>query len=105
MVSATEILASGVFWPRKNTEDHGIIEITNISVHFRVLPWQIAELGQSHSGRRRDQRLDSPCFPIKLLRQRRAFLPDLEGIEASEETLDSFDVERIDPVSLLFQAG
>jgi hypothetical protein len=26
MVSATEILVSGVFWPRKNTEFHGIIE-------------------------------------------------------------------------------
>lgn len=47
----------------------------------------------------------SPSFLIKLLRQRRAFLPDLEAIEASEEILDSFDVERIDPVTLLFQAG
>jgi hypothetical protein len=55
MVSATEILANGVFWPRKNREEHGIIEMTSISVHFRVLPWQLAELGQSHSGRRRDQ--------------------------------------------------
>jgi hypothetical protein len=33
------------------------------------------------------------------------FLPKLEGIEASEEILDSFDIERIDPVTLLFQAG
>lgn len=47
----------------------------------------------------------SPSFLITLLRQRRTFLPDLEGIEASEEILDSFDIERIDPVTLLFQAG
>ncbi len=26
MVSATQILASGVSWPRKNTEFHGIIK-------------------------------------------------------------------------------
>ena len=47
----------------------------------------------------------SPSFLIKLLQQRRTFLPDLEGVEASEEILDSFDIERIDPVTLLFQAG
>lgn len=47
----------------------------------------------------------SPSFLIQLLQQRRTFLPDLEGIEASEEILDSFDIERIDPVTLLFQAG
>ena len=47
----------------------------------------------------------SPSFLVKLLQQRRTFLPDLEGIEASEEILDSFDIERIDPVTLLFQAG
>ncbi|HPB76295.1 MAG TPA: PD-(D/E)XK nuclease domain-containing protein, partial [Chromatiaceae bacterium] len=35
----------------------------------------------------------------------RTFLPDLERVEASEEILDSFDIERIDPVTLLFQAG
>lgn len=47
----------------------------------------------------------NPSFPIELLRRRRLFLPDLEGIEASEEILDSFDIERIDPVTLLLQAG
>jgi len=47
----------------------------------------------------------SPSFLIKLLQQRRAFLPELDGIEASEEILDSFDLERIDPVTLLFQTG
>jgi hypothetical protein len=47
----------------------------------------------------------NPSFLIELLRRRRLFLPDLEGIEASEEILDSFDIERIDPVTLLFQTG
>jgi hypothetical protein len=47
----------------------------------------------------------SPSFLIKLLQCRGTFLPELEGLDASEEILDSFDLERIDPVTLLFQAG
>lgn len=47
----------------------------------------------------------SPGFLIKLFQEHRYFLPDLEALEVSEEILDSFDVERIDPVTLLFQTG
>jgi len=47
----------------------------------------------------------NPSFLLKLLQRRQTFLPALEGIEASEEILDSFDIERIDPVTLLFQTG
>jgi hypothetical protein len=47
----------------------------------------------------------SPSFLIKRLQCRGTFLPELEDLEASEEILDSFDLERIDPVTLLFQAG
>ncbi|MTW21641.1 ATP-binding protein [Allochromatium palmeri] len=47
----------------------------------------------------------NPSFLIELLRARQTFLPSLEGIEASEEILDSFDIERVDPVTLLFQTG
>lgn len=47
----------------------------------------------------------SPGFLIKLFQEHRYFLPDLEDLEVSEEILDSFDVERIDPVTLLFQTG
>ncbi|PKM35398.1 MAG: hypothetical protein CVV06_16520 [Gammaproteobacteria bacterium HGW-Gammaproteobacteria-10] len=47
----------------------------------------------------------NPSFLIKLFQQKAYFLPDLEQLEASEEILDSFDVEAIDPVTLLFQAG
>lgn len=47
----------------------------------------------------------SPSFLIKLFRQHRYFLPNLEQLEVSEEILDAFDVEQINPVTLLFQAG
>ncbi|WP_341327677.1 ATP-binding protein [Methylotuvimicrobium sp. KM2] len=47
----------------------------------------------------------NPSFLIKLFQQKAYFLPDLEQLEVSEEILDSFDVEAIDPVTLLFQAG
>ena len=47
----------------------------------------------------------SPSFLIKLFRQNRYFLPDLANLEVTEEILESFEVERINPVTLLFQAG
>ncbi len=47
----------------------------------------------------------SPAFLIKLFQQRQYFLPDLEIIEVGEEILDSFDVENISPITLLFQSG
>ena len=47
----------------------------------------------------------SPSFLLKLFRQQCYFLPDLEKIQVGEEILDSFDVENINPVTLLFQAG
>jgi hypothetical protein len=47
----------------------------------------------------------SPSFLLKLFRQKQYFLPELETLEVGEEILDSFDVENINPVTLLFQAG
>jgi hypothetical protein len=47
----------------------------------------------------------NPSFLMKLFRQNRYFLPDLEKIEVGEEILDSFDIERIHPITLLYQAG
>jgi len=47
----------------------------------------------------------SPSFLIKLFRMNAYFLPDLENLEVTEEILDSFDVEKINPVTLLFQTG
>ncbi len=42
---------------------------------------------------------------VKLLEQQNFFLPDLNSIKTGEELLTSFDIDRISPVTLLFQAG
>ncbi len=47
----------------------------------------------------------SPSFLLKLFKQQQYFLPELENVDVGEEILDSFDIERIDPTTLLFQAG
>ena len=47
----------------------------------------------------------SPTFLVKLFQNNRYFLPNLEGLEVTEEILESFEVERINPVTLLFQSG
>jgi len=47
----------------------------------------------------------SPSFLIKLFQQQKVFLPMLADIEVDETILDSFDLERIEPITLLFQAG
>ena len=47
----------------------------------------------------------SPSFLIKLFQQQKVFLPSLADIEVDETILDSFDVERINPITLLFQTG
>ena len=47
----------------------------------------------------------SPSFLIKIFQQQEVFLPSLADIEVDETILDSFDVERIEPITLLFQTG
>ena len=47
----------------------------------------------------------NPGFLTKLFRKNRYFLPQLERVEVTEAILDSFDIERIDPITLLFQTG
>ncbi len=47
----------------------------------------------------------SPAFLIKLFQKNRYFLPELEVIVVGEDILSSFDVDRINPVTLLFQTG
>ncbi len=47
----------------------------------------------------------TPSFLIKLLNQQQFFLPNLEKITAGEELLSSFDIEKISPITLLFQSG
>jgi hypothetical protein len=62
-------------------------------------------ISENHSFRNYWFETGSPSFLIKLFQRRRYFLPSLEQIEVSEEILDSFDIERINPVTLLFQSG
>jgi len=47
----------------------------------------------------------NPSFLIDLLREQRYYLPDLENFVADDIILDSFDVDHIDLVALLWQTG
>ena len=47
----------------------------------------------------------NPSFLIKILKQRKHYLPDLENIEVSREVLNAFDIDKIDIVALLWQTG
>ena len=62
-------------------------------------------IDKGHSFRNYWFETGSPSFLIKLFQKQRYFLPSLERIEVSEEILDSFDVEHINPITLLFQSG
>ena len=47
----------------------------------------------------------SPSFLIRLFQKNNYFLPQLEQLEVTEEILDSFDPQKINPITLLFQSG
>ena len=47
----------------------------------------------------------TPTFLVELLKERRFYLPEMEALEAGEELLGSFDVDCIEPETLLFQTG
>jgi len=47
----------------------------------------------------------NPKFLIDILKNNKYYLPNLENITVSEETLESFDVEHINIVALLWQTG
>jgi hypothetical protein len=47
----------------------------------------------------------NPTFFMELFKKNQYFLPDLEKIQVTEDVLDSFDVETIIPITLLFQSG
>ncbi len=47
----------------------------------------------------------TPAFLVKLLKEKRFFLPQLNNFKAGEELLSSFDIDNISPVPLLFQTG
>ncbi|HHH53077.1 MAG TPA: hypothetical protein ENK91_05420, partial [Bacteroidetes bacterium] len=47
----------------------------------------------------------NPSFLIDMLKTGYYYLPDLENFEASEEILNTFDVEKIELIALLWQTG
>ncbi len=47
----------------------------------------------------------TPSFLIKLLLEKRFYLPELENLVATDSLIGSFDVDRVRPENLLFQAG
>ncbi len=47
----------------------------------------------------------NPKFLIDILKKNKYYLPDLENIVVTKETLSAFDVEQIDIVALLWQTG
>ena len=47
----------------------------------------------------------TPSFLIRLLAEKKLFIPDLENLIAGDELLGSFDIDFIEPESLLFQTG
>jgi len=47
----------------------------------------------------------TPTFLIKLLVEKKYFIPELENLEVSESILDSFDVDTLELETLLFQTG
>ncbi len=47
----------------------------------------------------------TPAFLVKMLQEKRYFIPDIENIKASESIIGSFDVDRLEIETLLFQTG
>ncbi len=47
----------------------------------------------------------TPTFLIKLLMEKKYYIPEMENLEAGESLVSSFDVDYIEPEPLLFQTG
>ncbi len=47
----------------------------------------------------------NPAFLISKLKEQNYYIPNLENIVVSEEILDTFDIEKIDLIALLWQTG
>jgi len=62
-------------------------------------------ISNNHSFRNYWFETGTPTFLIKLFKQNRYFLPDLDNIEVGEEILSGFELDRIEPTTILFQTG
>jgi hypothetical protein len=47
----------------------------------------------------------TPSFLVKLLLEKRFYLPELEDLTATDDLIGSFDLDYIEPENLLFQVG
>jgi hypothetical protein len=47
----------------------------------------------------------SPHFLLKLFKENRYFLPQITDIEVGEEVLNAFEIDHINPITLLYQTG
>jgi len=47
----------------------------------------------------------TPTFLVKLLVEKRFYLPELSNLVVTERLIESFDVDEIEPENLLFQSG
>ncbi len=47
----------------------------------------------------------TPSFLVKLLMEKRFYLPELEDLTATDDLIGSFDLDYIEPENLLFQVG
>lgn len=62
-------------------------------------------ISNSHSYRCYWFETGTPSFLMKLFQERQYFLPELENLVVGEEILSSFEINKIEPVTLLFQTG
>ena len=62
-------------------------------------------ISKNHSFRPYWFETGTPSFLMRLFQQRQYFLPELEDLEVGNEILSSFELEKIEPATLLFQTG
>ncbi|MBF0211851.1 MAG: ATP-binding protein [Desulfamplus sp.] len=93
----------GVDWDKLQTWYNGYKWLGDISVYN---PYDLLMfIHKNFSYRNYWFETGNPNFIIKLFEKSHYFLPALENIEVTESILNSFDVEKIDPITLLFQSG
>ncbi len=62
-------------------------------------------ISKGHSYRSYWFETGTPTFLMKLFKERQYFLPDLEDIVVGDELLSSFELNNLEPATLLFQTG
>jgi len=68
-------------------------------------PWSVMSALEVQRTRAFWHATGAPSFLVRLLKHEQVFLPDLEGLKAGEELLESTGLEDVDVLSLLWQTG